>query len=91
MELSNLQSAKGTLYTDRNMCSLPFSFLVLEMQDKEDSDRPKSKVEAMAELRDYKRRRQSYRAKTISQSKRPAVEVYFLFRPPSRSSAFVGS
>lgn len=48
---------------------------VLEMREKEDSDRPKSKVEAMAELRDYKRRRQSYRAKTISQSKRPAVEV----------------
>ena len=52
--------------------------LVLEMQDKEDTDRPKSKVEAMAELRDYKRRRQSYRAKTISQSKRPAVEVCYL-------------
>jgi len=36
---------------------------------------PKSRYEVLAEQRDYKRRRQSYRAKNVHITKRSAVEV----------------
>ena len=36
---------------------------------------PKSRFEVLAEQRDYKRRRQSYRAKNVHITKRSAVEV----------------
>ena len=51
--------------------------VVLEMQEKLEEDRPKSKVEALAELRDYKRRRQSYRAKNPALAKTSATMVFF--------------
>jgi len=38
-------------------------------------DQPKSRYELLAEQRDYKRRRQSYRAKNVHITKRSAVEV----------------
>eukprot|EP00794_Sanderia_malayensis_P012132 gene12132-13385_t len=40
-----------------------------------DEDRPRSHLEAMAELRDYKRRRQTYRAKNQSSKRRNPTDV----------------
>ena len=45
------------------------------MQDQDASDRPKDKIEALAELRDYKRRRQTYRGKNPTYNRRPATDV----------------
>ncbi|KAL9962394.1 hypothetical protein ACROYT_G031494 [Oculina patagonica] len=42
---------------------------------KDTEDQPKSRFEVLAEQRDYKRRRQSYRAKNVHITKRSAVEV----------------
>ena len=41
----------------------------------EDNSLPKSRFEVLAEQRDYKRRRQSYRAKNVHITKRSAVDV----------------
>lgn len=42
---------------------------------------PKSRFEVLAEQRDYKRRRQSYRAKNVHITKRSAVEVRLTHLP----------
>lgn len=42
-------------------------------------DKPKSQLEILAEMRDYKRRRQSYRAKNVHITKKSYTEVYILF------------
>ena len=39
------------------------------------SENPKSELELLAEQRDYKRRRQSYRAKNVHITKRTPIEV----------------
>ena len=41
-----------------------------------EGDQPKTRFEVLAEQRDYKRRRQSYRAKNVHITKRSAVEVW---------------
>ena len=41
-----------------------------------EGDQPKTHFEVLAEQRDYKRRRQSYRAKNVHITKRSAVEVW---------------
>ncbi|XP_078670048.1 uncharacterized protein LOC144910618 [Branchiostoma floridae x Branchiostoma belcheri] len=46
----------------------------VQKQD-DDSKGPKSHLEILAELRDYKRRRQSYRAKNVHITKRSTTEV----------------
>ena len=54
---------------------------LLSISDEENS-LPKSRFEVLAEQRDYKRRRQSYRAKNVHITKRSAVDVcinIFLF------------
>lgn len=41
----------------------------------EEQNEPKTKLELMAEMRDYKRRRQSYRAKNVHITKKSYTEV----------------
>ena len=41
-------------------------------------DKPKSQLEILAEMRDYKRRRQSYRAKNVHITKKSYTEVCIL-------------
>ena len=41
----------------------------------EEQNEPKSHLELMAEMRDYKRRRQSYRAKNVHITKKSYTEV----------------
>ncbi len=43
--------------------------------EKDDEGRPRSHLEALAELRDYKRRRQTYRAKNQNSNRRSATDV----------------
>lgn len=45
-------------------------------------DESKSRFEVLAEQRDYKRRRQSYRAKNVHITKRSAVEVWVIHLLP---------
>ncbi|XP_061574492.1 U11/U12 small nuclear ribonucleoprotein 48 kDa protein [Cololabis saira] len=49
--------------------------LVSKLQKNEKQDEPKSHLELMAEMRDYKRRRQSYRAKNVHITKKSYTEV----------------
>lgn len=48
-----------------------------------EGDLPKSRFEVLAEQRDYKRRRQSYRAKNVHITKRSTVEVWHTQARPS--------
>ena len=51
-------------------------FLIISFRPGGDGQgQPKSRYELLAEQRDYKRRRQSYRAKNVHITKRSAVEV----------------
>ncbi|XP_030605953.1 U11/U12 small nuclear ribonucleoprotein 48 kDa protein [Archocentrus centrarchus] len=49
--------------------------LVSKLQKDEEQNEPKTKLELMAEMRDYKRRRQSYRAKNVHITKKSYTEV----------------
>lgn len=49
--------------------------LVSKLQKGEEQNEPKSHLELMAEMRDYKRRRQSYRAKNVHITKKSYTEV----------------
>ncbi|XP_068425117.1 U11/U12 small nuclear ribonucleoprotein 48 kDa protein [Clinocottus analis] len=49
--------------------------LVSKLQKDEDQNEPKTHLELMAEMRDYKRRRQSYRAKNVHITKKSYTEV----------------
>ncbi|KAM4736678.1 U11/U12 small nuclear ribonucleoprotein 48 kDa protein-like isoform 2-T2 [Anableps anableps] len=49
--------------------------LVSKLQKDEEQKEPKSHLELMAEMRDYKRRRQSYRAKNVHITKKSYTEV----------------
>ncbi|KAM9309804.1 U11/U12 small nuclear ribonucleoprotein 48 kDa protein isoform 1-T1 [Pholidichthys leucotaenia] len=49
--------------------------LVSKLQKNEEQNEPKTKLELMAEMRDYKRRRQSYRAKNVHITKKSYTEV----------------
>ncbi|XP_041844657.1 U11/U12 small nuclear ribonucleoprotein 48 kDa protein [Melanotaenia boesemani] len=49
--------------------------LVSKLQKNEEQNEPKSHLELMAEMRDYKRRRQSYRAKNVHITKKSYTEV----------------
>ncbi|KAM9782590.1 U11/U12 small nuclear ribonucleoprotein 48 kDa protein [Neosynchiropus ocellatus] len=49
--------------------------LVKKLQKDEEQTEPKSQLELMAEMRDYKRRRQSYRAKNVHITKKSYTEV----------------
>uniref|UniRef100_A0A3B3ZZJ6 CHHC U11-48K-type domain-containing protein n=1 Tax=Periophthalmus magnuspinnatus TaxID=409849 RepID=A0A3B3ZZJ6_9GOBI len=85
-ELSNQEdpapsSSNEDLYVD----------LVKKLQKDEEQKEPKTHLELMAEMRDYKRRRQSYRAKNVHITKKSYTEVlsyylqkffffFFLFR-----------
>ena len=51
-----------------------FSLLFAENPDGTE-EQAKSHVEVLAEMRDYKRRRQSYRAKNVHITKRSATDV----------------
>ncbi|XP_053699515.1 U11/U12 small nuclear ribonucleoprotein 48 kDa protein [Synchiropus splendidus] len=59
------QSGSEDLYVD----------LVKKLQKDEEQTEPKSQLELMAEMRDYKRRRQSYRAKNVHITKKSYTEV----------------
>lgn len=69
-----IQAAKAKRETDKKEMDLE------EVSDSNESkgtegDQPKTRFEVLAEQRDYKRRRQSYRAKNVHITKRSAVEV----------------
>uniref|UniRef100_A0A3B3ZZH6 CHHC U11-48K-type domain-containing protein n=1 Tax=Periophthalmus magnuspinnatus TaxID=409849 RepID=A0A3B3ZZH6_9GOBI len=69
-ELSNQEdpapsSSNEDLYVD----------LVKKLQKDEEQKEPKTHLELMAEMRDYKRRRQSYRAKNVHITKKSYTEV----------------
>ncbi|KAI9999754.1 hypothetical protein NQD34_011597 [Periophthalmus magnuspinnatus] len=69
-ELSNQKdpapsSSNEDLYVD----------LVKKLQKDEEQKEPKTHLELMAEMRDYKRRRQSYRAKNVHITKKSYTEV----------------
>ncbi|XP_019961335.1 U11/U12 small nuclear ribonucleoprotein 48 kDa protein [Paralichthys olivaceus] len=49
--------------------------LVSKLQRDDDQNEPKTHLELMAEMRDYKRRRQSYRAKNVHITKKSYTEV----------------
>ncbi|KAM6935307.1 U11/U12 small nuclear ribonucleoprotein 48 kDa protein [Lycodopsis pacificus] len=49
--------------------------LVSKLQRDEEQNEPKTHLELMAEMRDYKRRRQSYRAKNVHITKKSYTEV----------------
>ncbi|XP_026225659.1 U11/U12 small nuclear ribonucleoprotein 48 kDa protein [Anabas testudineus] len=49
--------------------------LVSKLQKDEEQNEPKTHLELMAEMRDYKRRRQSYRAKNVHITKKSYTEV----------------
>ncbi|KAM9722611.1 U11/U12 small nuclear ribonucleoprotein 48 kDa protein [Menidia menidia] len=49
--------------------------LVSKLKKNEEQNEPKSHLELMAEMRDYKRRRQSYRAKNVHITKKSYTEV----------------
>ncbi|KPP72572.1 U11/U12 small nuclear ribonucleoprotein 48 kDa protein-like [Scleropages formosus] len=49
--------------------------LVARLQTDEEQKEPKSHLEVLAEMRDYKRRRQSYRAKNVHITKKTYTEV----------------
>ncbi|XP_056261922.1 U11/U12 small nuclear ribonucleoprotein 48 kDa protein isoform X2 [Pseudoliparis swirei] len=49
--------------------------LVSKLQTDEQQNQPKTHLELMAEMRDYKRRRQSYRAKNVHITKKSYTEV----------------
>ncbi|KAK5921600.1 hypothetical protein CgunFtcFv8_018954 [Champsocephalus gunnari] len=49
--------------------------LVSKLQKDDDQNEPKTHLELMAEMRDYKRRRQSYRAKNVHITKKSYTEV----------------
>ncbi|KAJ8290808.1 hypothetical protein GJAV_G00017810 [Gymnothorax javanicus] len=49
--------------------------LVAKLKKGEEQDGPKSHLEVLAEMRDYKRRRQSYRAKNVHITKKTYTEV----------------
>ncbi|KAM7382868.1 hypothetical protein PAMP_002566 [Pampus punctatissimus] len=49
--------------------------LVSKLQQDEEQNEPKTHLELMAEMRDYKRRRQSYRAKNVHITKKSYTEV----------------
>ncbi|KAK5861685.1 hypothetical protein PBY51_017142 [Eleginops maclovinus] len=49
--------------------------LVSKLQKNDDQNEPKTHLELMAEMRDYKRRRQSYRAKNVHITKKSYTEV----------------
>ncbi|XP_029307737.1 U11/U12 small nuclear ribonucleoprotein 48 kDa protein isoform X2 [Cottoperca gobio] len=49
--------------------------LVSKLQKAEEQNEPKTHLELMAEMRDYKRRRQSYRAKNVHITKKSYTEV----------------
>ncbi|XP_056142246.1 U11/U12 small nuclear ribonucleoprotein 48 kDa protein [Lampris incognitus] len=52
-----------------------FVDLVAKLKKEEGQNEPKSHLELMAEMRDYKRRRQSYRAKNVHITKKSYTEV----------------
>ncbi|XP_034466693.1 U11/U12 small nuclear ribonucleoprotein 48 kDa protein [Hippoglossus hippoglossus] len=58
-------SANDDLYVD----------LVSKLQRDDEQNEPKTHLELMAEMRDYKRRRQSYRAKNVHITKKSYTEV----------------
>lgn len=49
--------------------------LVAKLKKDEEQNGPKSHLEVLAEMRDYKRRRQSYRAKNVHITKKTYTEV----------------
>lgn len=61
----NEASSNEDLYVD----------LVSKLQKDEGNNEPKTHLELMAEMRDYKRRRQSYRAKNVHITKKSYTEV----------------
>uniref|UniRef100_A0A3B4GBQ8 Small nuclear ribonucleoprotein U11/U12 subunit 48 n=1 Tax=Pundamilia nyererei TaxID=303518 RepID=A0A3B4GBQ8_9CICH len=64
-EQKEASSSNDDLYVD----------LVSKLQKDEEQNEPKTKLELMAEMRDYKRRRQSYRAKNVHITKKSYTEV----------------
>lgn len=52
--------------------------LLLYFTENSDKDKPKSYLEYMKAVRDYKRRRQSYRAKNVHITKKSYTEVYHM-------------
>ncbi|KAF6734078.1 U11/U12 small nuclear ribonucleoprotein 48 kDa protein [Oryzias melastigma] len=59
------EGSKDDLYVD----------LVSKLQKDDEQNEPKSHLELIAEMRDYKRRRQSYRAKNVHITKKSYTEV----------------
>ncbi|KAM9852628.1 U11/U12 small nuclear ribonucleoprotein 48 kDa protein [Aulostomus maculatus] len=64
-EAAAAASSNDDLYVD----------LVSKLQKDEEQNEPKTHLELMAEMRDYKRRRQSYRAKNVHITKKSYTEV----------------
>ncbi|KAE8597868.1 hypothetical protein XENTR_v10016628 [Xenopus tropicalis] len=60
--------------TDRSEADL-FEDLAAKINQDDDQKGPKSHLEIMAEMRDYKRRRQSYRAKNVHITKKSYTEI----------------
>lgn len=54
---------------------LKFLYLIVVQKDKQGGDVEVSSIEMLARQRDYKRRRQTYRAKNVHITKRSTVEV----------------
>nr|XP_058940266.1 U11/U12 small nuclear ribonucleoprotein 48 kDa protein-like [Pocillopora verrucosa] len=69
-----IQAAKAKRETDKQEMDLEIVSDSNESKGTE-GDQPKTHFEVLAEQRDYKRRRQSYRAKNVHITKRSAVEV----------------
>ena len=80
--MANLSPCHATLLYVNGSCILKCHDDLADAAD----GQPKSRFEMLAEQRDYKRRRQSYRAKNVHITKRSAVEVRITRSPtPSPS------
>ncbi|XP_063306599.1 U11/U12 small nuclear ribonucleoprotein 48 kDa protein isoform X2 [Pelobates fuscus] len=71
LETKNMRSLSNL---DQNQSDL-FEDLAAKINQDDDQKGPKSHLEIMAEMRDYKRRRQSYRAKNVHITKKSYTEI----------------
>ncbi|NP_001085930.1 small nuclear ribonucleoprotein, U11/U12 48KDa subunit L homeolog [Xenopus laevis] len=72
--LEQTRIQKPASQTDRSEADL-FEDLAAKINQDDDQNGPKSHLEIMAEMRDYKRRRQSYRAKNVHITKKSYTEI----------------
>ncbi|KAG8442415.1 hypothetical protein GDO86_011269 [Hymenochirus boettgeri] len=72
--LEETRKQRSTSQGDQNEADL-FEDLAAKMNQDDGQKVPKSHLEIMAEMRDYKRRRQSYRAKNVHITKKSYTEI----------------